>query len=141
MEILQPDDEIEKMVQDAEKHAESDKQFQELVTLCNESEQMVHATRKAFKEAGDKLTEEEKSGLEACCNTLEEAVKSKESDKIQEAKQALEEASGKLAQKLYSAPGGAEGQPEGATAGTEQQGQAGDDVVDADFTEVKDDDK
>lgn len=135
------DDEIEKMVQDAEKHAESDKQFQELVTLCNESEQMVHATRKAFKEAGDKLTEEEKSGLEACCNTLEEAVKSKESDKIQEAKQALEEASGKLAQKLYSAPGGAEGQPDGATAGAEQQGQTGDDVVDADFTEVKDDDK
>ena len=134
------DDEIEKMVQDAEKHAESDKQFQELVTLCNESEQMIHATRKAFKEAGDKLTEEEKSGLETCCNTLEEAVKSKESDKIQEAKQALEEASGKLAQKLYSGQPGAEGQPE-ATADAGQQAQAGDDVVDADFTEVKDDDK
>ena len=127
------DDEIEKMVQDAEKHAESDKQFQELVTMCNESEQMVHATRKAYKEAEDKLTDDEKSGLESCCNTLEDAVKSKEADKIQEAKQALEEASAKLAQKLYSA------QPDTGQQATAEA--SGDDVVDADFKEVKDDDK
>ena len=97
------DDEIEKMVQDAEKHAETDKQFQELVNSCNEAEQLIHATRKAVKEAADKLTDDEK-GLEDACAKLEEAVKEKDINKINTEKETLNQANAQLAQKLYSAP-------------------------------------
>ena len=71
------DDEIEKMVQDAEKHAETDKQFQELVNSCNEAEQLIHATRKAVKEAADKLTDDEKKGLKMLAPNLKKRLKKK----------------------------------------------------------------
>ncbi|MEC8383264.1 MAG: Hsp70 family protein, partial [Pseudomonadota bacterium] len=130
------DEEIEKMVQDAEKHAEADQLFQELVTASNEAEQLVHGTRKAAKEAGDKLTEDEQKGLEEACKKLEEAIKSKEIEQIKAAKEALDQANASLAQKLYAAPNAnqqAQEQP--------NDNQQDPDVVDADFKEVKEDDK
>ena len=130
------DEEIEKMVQDAEKHAEADQLFQELVTASNEAEQLIHGTRKAAKEAGDKLTEDEQKGLEEACKKLEEAIKSKEIEQIKAAKEALDQANASLAQKLYAAPNAnqqAQEQP--------NDNQQDPDVVDADFKEVKEDDK
>lgn len=125
------DEEIEQMIQDAEKHAETDKQFQELVNSCNEAEQLIHATRKAVKEADDKLTDDEKKGLEDACSTLDEAVKSKDLSKINAAKETLNQATAQLAQKLYSGPENAQAQPTDSSQN--------DNVVDADFQEVDDD--
>ena len=130
------DDEVEKMIQDAEKNAEADKAFQELVTLCNEAEHLVHSSRKAIKDAGDKLTSEESTGLEEKCKTLEEAVKEKSQEKIKDAKEQLEQATAQLAQKLYANPSeeAAKSAPEAETAGN-----ADENVVDADFKEVDED--
>ena len=125
------DEEIEQMIQDAEKHAETDKQFQELVNSCNEAEQLIHATRKAVKEADSKLTDDEKKGLEDACSTLEDAVKSKDLSKINTAKETLNQATAQLAQKLYSGPENAQAQP--------TESSQNDNVVDADFQEVDDD--
>jgi len=127
------DEEIEKMVQDAEKHAESDKEFQNLVSNINESEQLVHSTRKAINEAKDKLTDEEKKGLEESCAALEEAIKAKDLDGIKAAKEKLDQANAQLAQKLYASNEQAS-QPNASANGPQ------DDVVDADFKEVKEDD-
>ncbi len=130
------DEEIEKMVQDAEKHAETDKQFQELVNSCNESEQLIHSTRKAMKEASDKLTDDEKNGLEDACKKLEDAVKEKNIESINSSKEELNQANAQLAQKLYSTndtQANAQANPTGNSNSAE------DDVVDADFKEVDED--
>ncbi len=132
------DEEIESMVNDAEANAEADRKFEELVTARNQGDQMVHATKKTLEEAGDKATAEEKSAIESAIAELEDALKGDDKDAIEAKTQALTEASSGLAQKLYAE------QAEGAAAagGQEQgQSQAGDDVVDAEFEEVKDDKK
>ena len=132
------DEEIESMVNDAEANAEADRKFEELVTARNQGDQMVHATKKTLEEAGDKATAEEKSAIETAIAELEDALKGDDKDAIEAKTQALTEASSGLAQKLYAE------QAEGAAAagGQEQgQSQAGDDVVDAEFEEVKDDKK
>ena len=133
------DEEVEKMIQDAEKNAEADKEFHELVTLCNEAEHLVHSTRKAVKEAGDKLTEDEKNGLEDNCKALEDAVKEKSKEKIQSCKEELDKSNAQLAQKLYANPN-AQGEADQATAGAQTADEKADDnVVDADFKEVDED--
>jgi molecular chaperone DnaK len=132
------DDEIESMVNDAEANAEADRKFEELVTARNQGDQMVHATKKTLEEAGDKATAEEKSAIETAIAELEDALKGDDKDAIEAKTQALTEASSGLAQKLYAE------QAEGAAAAGDQeqaQSQAGDDVVDAEFEEVKDDKK
>ncbi|MEC8460869.1 MAG: molecular chaperone DnaK [Pseudomonadota bacterium] len=130
------DEEVERMVQDAEKHAESDKQFHELMTAVNEAEHLVHSTKKSISEAGENLTADEKKGLEEAVNALEEAVKEKDIEKIKACKDTLNQSLQPLTQKLY-----ANKQSE-ATDNTSNQDQAAnDDVVDADFKEVKDEDK
>ena len=131
------DDEIANMVNDAEANAEADRKFEELVTARNQGDQMVHATKKTLEEAGDKATAEEKSAIESAIAELEEALKGDDKDAIEAKTQALTEASSGLAQKLYAE------QAEGAAPGGEEQAQsqAGDDVVDAEFEEVKDDKK
>ena len=132
------DEEIESMVNDAEANAEADRKFEELVTARNQGDQMVHATKKTLEEAGDKATAEEKSAIETAIAELEDALKGDDKDAIEAKTQALTEASSGLAQKLYAE------QAEGAAAagGKEQgQSQAGYDVVDAEFEEVKDDKK
>jgi len=132
------DDEIDAMVQDAESHAEEDRKFEELVQTRNTADGLVHASRKMIEEAGDKATADEKEAIEKAISELEEAVKNTESTKEDlDAKiEALSQVSQGLTQKMYAEQAqAAEGQPEADDAA------AGDDVVDAEFEEVKDDKK
>jgi molecular chaperone DnaK len=131
------DDEIEKMVKDAEANAEADRKFAETVTARNTLEGLIHATQKTLKEAGDKATAEEKSAIEAAIKDAEEAVKGDDTAQMEAATTKLTEASGPLAQKMY-----AEQQGQAAGADTNQDaGPADDSVVDAEFEEVKEDKK
>ncbi|UZJ43009.1 molecular chaperone DnaK [Marinimicrobium sp. C6131] len=133
------DEEIEKMVKDAEANAEADKKFAETVTARNTLEGLIHATRKTLKDAGDKATDEEKSAIESAIAEAEEAVKGEDKDAMEAATNKLTEASSSLAQKLYAEQQG----QGGAEAGADQQEAPKDDdgAVDAEFEEVKDDEK
>ena len=138
------DEEVEKMVKDAEAHADEDRKFQELVTVRNSAEALIHATRKSMEELGeDKLEAGEKDSIEAAIKDLEEAVKGEDKDAIEARTKALTEASGKMAERLYAQKGaeGAAGAA-GADAGAgSEQANANDDVVDAEFEEVDDNKK
>ena len=136
------DDEIEKMVQDAEAHAEEDKKFHELVTARNQADGMIHATKKSMEELGDdKLEAGEKEAIEAAIAELEEAVKGSDVAVIEEKTKALAEASAKMAERLYGQGGGAAAAAAAAAAGAgaAEASSGDDDVVDAEFEEVKDD--
>ncbi|MEA3252185.1 MAG: molecular chaperone DnaK [Pseudomonadota bacterium] len=131
------DEEIEQMVQDAEAHAAEDKKFEELVQLRNQADGMIHAARKTLDEAGDKASGEEKQKIESAISELEEALKGDDQEAIQAKLDALTEASGSLAQKMYA---------EQAEAGQGEQAEGDakkpeDDVVDAEYEEVNDDQK
>jgi molecular chaperone DnaK len=129
------DDEIEKMVRDAEAHADEDKKFQELVTTRNQADSLIHSTRKAMSEAGDDNVEpDEKSAIEAAISALEEAMKGDDVAVIEEKTKALGEASGKMAERMYAQSGAADA---AASAGAGASSQD-DDVVDAEFEEVDD---
>jgi molecular chaperone DnaK len=130
------DDEIERMVADAEAHAEDDKKFRELVDVRNQAEQMIHATEKSLEDLGDKVEAEERAKVESALSDLKDAVKADDKDVIDTKLQALAEASAPMAQKAYEAAA-AEGAAEGGDAGAA----ADDSVVDAEFEEVKDDDQ
>ena len=137
------DDEVEKMVKDAEAHADDDRKFQELVTSRNTAEQLIHATKKSMEELGDdKLEAGEKDSIEAAIKELEEVVKGEDKDAIEAKTKALTEASGKMAERLYAEKGAAEAgaAPEGA-ANEQSSSAADDDVVDAEFEEVDDNKK
>ena len=126
------------MVREAEAHADEDKKFEELVTARNMAEGLAHATRKTLAEAGDKASDEEKAAIEEALTAVDEAVKGDDKEAIDAASQKLGEASNSLAQKMYAEQAAAaEGgeQPDGDGSA------AGDDVVDAEFEEVKDEDK
>ena len=131
------DEEIEKMVKDAEANADADKKFEELISARNTADGMIHATKKSMAEAGDKLTDDEKAPVEAAIAELEEALKSDDKDAITAKITVLTEASAKIAEKLYAAADA------GATDSNADEGtsQSDDDVVDAEFEEVKDDEK
>ena len=128
------DSEIERMVQDAEQHAEEDKKFQELVNIRNQAEAMLHSTEKSLKDLGDKVSDEDRQQIESASEALREALKGDDKDDIEAKTQALAEASGKLAEHAYAQSEGGGG--ESAAAGSEQTAQGGDDVVDAEFEEV-----
>ncbi|SBS36097.1 Chaperone protein DnaK [Marinomonas aquimarina] len=130
------DEEVEQMVQDAEANAEEDRKFEELVQARNTADGMIHATRKTLTDAGDKATEEEKEAIEKAITDLEAALESNDKDQIEEKTNALTQASGSLAQKLYEQADAAEAQ-----AGEQASGGKQDDAVDAEFEEVKDDKK
>ncbi|WP_370218389.1 molecular chaperone DnaK [Thalassolituus sp.] len=130
------DEEIEQMVSDAEANAEADKKFEEMVQVRNTADGLIHATRKTLEEAGDKATDEEKSAIEAAIADLEEALKGDDKDNIEAKTNALTEASSSLAQKLYAEQAA---QAEAAGGAEQAEGSAqDDDVVDAEFEEVKD---
>ena len=137
------DDEIEKMVQDAEAHAEEDKKFHELVTARNQADGMIHATKKSMEELGDdKLEAGEKEAIEAAIADLEEAVKGSDVAVIEEKTKALAEASAKMAERLYGQGGdaaAAAAAAAGAAGAAGAEASSDDDVVDAEFEEVKDD--
>ena len=123
------------MVKDAEAHAEEDRKFHELIDVRNQADGLVHATNKSLKDLGDKVDDAEKQEIEAAISELQEAMKSDDKEAIEAKTQALGEKSGKLAERVYKEQ--AE-QGAGAEAGAEAQADAGDDVVDAEFEEVKD---
>ncbi|MCP5478380.1 MAG: molecular chaperone DnaK [Rhodanobacteraceae bacterium] len=131
------EDEIQKMVNDAETHREEDKKFHELVTARNKADALVHATREAIKEHGDKVPAETIGPVESALSDLEAAMKGQDKAQIEAKTTALEQVAQSLHQAAAAASqGGA--QPGGDTGSASQ---AADDVVDAEFTEVKDDDK
>jgi len=127
------DDEIDAMVRDAEANAEDDKKFEALIQARNSADGLAHAAKKTLEEAGDKATDEEKQAIEAAVADVEEAVKGDDVAAIEAATAKLSEASSALAQKLYAEQGG--------DAGDEQPQDGADDAVDAEFEEVKDDNK
>jgi molecular chaperone DnaK len=131
------DDEIQRMVKDAEAHAEDDKKFNELIGARNQADQMIHGVEKSLKDLADQVQEGEKKSIEDAIAALREAVKGSDKDDIEAKTRALAEASGKLAERAY-AGAGAGGAPGAAPGGA---GAADSDVVDAEFTEVKDDKK
>jgi molecular chaperone DnaK len=137
------EDEINKMVNDAEAHAAEDAKFHELVDARNQADNLIHATKKSMTELGeDKLEAGEKEAIEGAISALEEVMKGDDKDAIEAKTKALVEASGKMAERVYAQQaqeGQAQGGPEaGASA---DSGNANDDVVDAEFEEVKDDKK
>ncbi|MDY0206822.1 MAG: molecular chaperone DnaK [Pseudomonas sp.] len=128
------DEEVDQMVRDAEAHADEDRKFEELATARNQGDQLVHATRKMIVEAGDKATEEDKATIETALTELEEAVKGDDKEAIDAKVAALSEASAPLAEKMYAEQAQQGEQPADAA------GDDNDDVVDAEFEEVKDTD-
>ncbi|WP_417685147.1 molecular chaperone DnaK [Pseudidiomarina gelatinasegens] len=131
------DDEVEKMVRDAEAHAEEDRKFEEMVQVRNQADALVHGTRKQLEEVGDSLEASDKEAIETALSDLETAIKGTGNDKaeIEAKQQALIEASGKLMEAAQ-----AKAQQESGDAGESAKKDA-DDVVDAEFEEVKDDKK
>ncbi|MCE7916362.1 MAG: molecular chaperone DnaK [Nitrosomonas sp. PRO5] len=134
------EDEIQKMVKDAEAHAEEDKKALDLVNSRNQCDAMIHSVRKSLAEYGDKLEGDEKSRIEAALKEAEEALKSGDKQTIDAKTQALTEASHKLAEKMYAQEQAQAGQQ--ASAGTasdqSQDKPVEGEVVDAEFEEVKD---
>ena len=130
------DDDIDKMVDDAEKHADEDKKRRELVEAKNQAEALIHSTEKNLEELGDKVADADKSTIEAAVAELREALGSDDAETIKSKSEAVAQASMKLGEQLYQAQqADAAESAEGAdTAGSD------DDVVDADFEEVDDDD-
>ncbi len=127
------EDEIQQMVRDAEANAEEDRKFEELAAARNQGDALVHATRKMITEAGDKATAEDKATIEKALGELEAAVKGDDKAEIEAKMNALSQASTPLAQKMY-----AEQAQQGEDAPQGEQAKAADDVVDAEFEEVKD---
>ena len=133
------DEEIEQMVKDAEAHAEEDKKFEALVQTRNMGENLVHSCKKTLEEAGDKAEAEEKEAIEKGISELEEVLKSDDKDQIDEKIKALSEASASLAQKLYQEQQDKDSAQDNEPA---EEGDASDsDAVDADFEEVKEEEK
>ena len=130
------DEDIEKMVKDAEANAEDDKKFEELVKNKNNADMLVHATRKTVEESGDKLTEDEKSEIEKSVVSLEEAISKEDSDAIESATKSLNDVLTPLTQKLYAQDASS------AEAGSSEKDDSKDDnTVDAEFEEVKEEEK
>ncbi len=134
------DEEVDRMVKDAEAHAEEDKKFQERVEAKNSAESMINGVEKAISELGDEATSEEKAPVDDAIKALREVIDGEDVEAIKEKTNALMEAAGPLMQKSYAKM--SESAQAEAGAAEANAGQAGaDDVVDADFEEVKDDEK
>jgi molecular chaperone DnaK len=133
------DDDISKMVRDAESHAAEDKKFEELITARNQADSLIHATRKTLSDAKDKVKDDEKSKIETAISELEAALKGDDLAAIKAKTEALSEASGSLAQRMYAEAAAAQqgGSDGGAASGGSSKSDG--DAVDAEFEEVKDD--
>jgi len=135
------EEEVEKMVQDAEANAEADKKFEELITVRNSCDGMVHAARKTLEDAGEHASDDERAAIESAIAEAEAALKSDDKDAIEAATTKITEATGAVAQKMYAAQQAAEGAQADSAGADANEADMGDDVVDAEFEEVKDDDK
>jgi molecular chaperone DnaK len=134
------EEEIKKMEEDAEKHAEEDKKLKELVDAKNMAEAMIHSVEKSMKDHGDALSKEEKDKIDSSIKDLQEALKTDNKDEIEAKNKALAEASQKLGEKVY-AEQQAKQQAQGAPQGENEEKTVDADVVDAEFEEVKDEKK
>ena len=130
------DDDIEKMVKDAEANAEDDKKFEELVKTKNNADMLVHATRKTIEESGSKLSDEEKKQVEEAVTSLEEAVASENIESIESSTKNLNDVLTPLSQKLYKQDGSEE---QGDVDSSSEE--PSDNTVDAEFEEVKEEEK
>ena len=130
------DEDIEKMVKDAEANAEDDKKFEELVKTKNNADMLVHATRKTIEESGDKLEEEEKNQVEEAVKSLEEAISNENMEGIESATKNLNDVLTPLTQKLYT-----QENQEGQTDDGSNSEESSDNTVDAEFEEVKEEEK
>jgi molecular chaperone DnaK len=132
------DEEVERMIKDAEAHADEDRKLHELVQVRNHADTMIHATEKSLKELGDQVSSQEKTDIEAAVEALKTALKGDDKDDIEAKTNALTEISGKLAERVYAQKGGAEAGEAPASGASHA---ADDSVVDAEFEEVNDDKK
>ncbi len=130
------EEEVERMVRDAEEHAAEDKERREEVEIKNQAEALVNATEKNLEEAGDKISSEDKDAVETAVKDLKAALDDGETAKIKEQSEILSKAAMKLGEAMYSQAGEAPGADDTAADGKDES-----DVVDADFQEVDDDDK
>jgi molecular chaperone DnaK len=137
------DDEIQRMVKDAEAHADEDRRFRELVDVRNQADGLIHATRKSLGELGEQVEAQEKEEVEAAVKALETAVAGDDKSEIEAKMQTLTELSGKLAERAYRKSQGGDGPAAGDGGDGGDDGGTGapgsDDVVDAEFEEVRDD--
>jgi molecular chaperone DnaK len=135
------DEEIDRMVKDAEAHAEEDRRFRELVDVRNKADGLVHSAEKALKDLGDKVSAEDRRTVESAISDLRTALKGDSKETIEKKAEALAQASAAVMQQAMA--GSAEGAtgPQGGAAGGSGASEAGDDVLDAEFEEVKDDKK
>jgi len=129
------DDEVDRMIQDAEAHADEDRKSHELVDARNQADSMIHGVKKSVNEMGDKIDTGEKEKIEAAIKDLEGSLENSDKDEIESKTSTLAEASHKLAEQMYSQTGDAEGAAEAADDADAKK----EDVVDAEFEEVKDD--
>ena len=136
------DEEIDQMIKDAEAHSADDQKFEELISVRNTADGLIHATRKTLEEAGDKATDEEKEAISGAISALEEALKSDDKDDIEAKTKDLTDASTNLAQKLYTEQAAAGADAGASGAGEADAGaEAGEEAVDAEFEEVKEEEK
>ena len=133
------EEEIQHMINDAATHAEEDKKLHDLIAVRNQADSMIHATEKAMKEAGETVTEEEKNTIETAISELKDVINGEDKALIEQKTQALTEASGKMAERLYAAQAAAQ-QQTGQQSDTEQT-KPEENVVDAEFEEIKEDSK
>ena len=129
------DEEIEKMVQDAEANAEDDKKFEELVKAKNAADTLIHGCKKTLEESADKVEASEKESIESAISVLEEALKGEDKSDIEEKTKALADASSSLAQRLYAEQ--QQAQQDNQNNSESENATSSDEVVDADFEEVK----
>jgi molecular chaperone DnaK len=137
------DADIKRMTEEADRFKDEDKKKRELVETRNNADALVHSTEKTLKELGDKVPAGDKTTIEAAVAELKTAVKSDNSEEIKAKATALAQASLKLGESVYGGQAGAGGEPgaDGAADGGQKKSASGDNVVDADFEEVKDDKK
>ena len=133
------DDEVERMVKDAEAHAEEDHKALELISSRNQCDAIIHSVKKSLKEYGDKLSSDEKAKIETALNDAEEVLKTDNKDDIDAKTQALTEAAHKLAEKMYQQNDqqGQQAQPESGASSNQGEKPVEGEVVDAEFEEVK----
>ena len=136
------EEEIKKMEEDAAKHAEEDKKLKELVDAKNSAEALIHGTKKSLKDHADKLEGDDKEKIEAAIKDLEEAISSDDKTKIEDKSKSLAEAAQKFSEKIYAAQQGSTNASSSANSSGETSEKTVDgDVVDAEFEEVKEDEK
>jgi len=135
------DDEVDRMIKDAEAHADEDRKLTELVHARNHADGMIHATEKSLKELADQVGDDEKTSIESAIAALKEAVKSDDKDDIETKTNDLTELSGKLAERVYAQKAGSEAGEEHHAGASSSHRPEDDGAVDAEFEEIKDDDK